>query len=124
MGQKLGNEAVTFDADDLRDADEVMAEINAHGCSVIRVTKDAAGRSACPTAALHLVTISRALGLFDCLSVPIYALAPSHPEEFRPESKWPACFRCYPAKAWRFRPAVCQTPPAAAEPARNAKTRQ
>jgi secreted PhoX family phosphatase len=43
-GQKLGNEAVVLDANGLRDADEVLAEINAHGCSVIRVKKDAAGQ--------------------------------------------------------------------------------
>jgi secreted PhoX family phosphatase len=43
-GQKLGNEAVVFDANGLRDADEVLAELNAHGCSVVRVKKDAAGQ--------------------------------------------------------------------------------
>lgn len=43
-GQKLDNEAVVLDANGSRDADEVLAEINAHGCSVVRVKKDSAGQ--------------------------------------------------------------------------------
>ena len=43
-GQKLGNETVVFDANGARDADEVLAEINAHGCSVIRIKKGADGQ--------------------------------------------------------------------------------
>jgi secreted PhoX family phosphatase len=43
-GQKLDNEAVVPDANGSRDADEVLAEINAHGCSVVRVKKDSAGQ--------------------------------------------------------------------------------
>ena len=42
-GQPLDNETVVFDANGLRDADEVLAEINAHGCSVIRIRKGADG---------------------------------------------------------------------------------
>jgi len=42
-GQKLDNETVVFDANGMRDADEVLAEINGHGCSVIRIRKGADG---------------------------------------------------------------------------------
>jgi hypothetical protein len=42
-GQKLDNETVVFDANGMRDADEVLAEINGHGCSVFRIRKDADG---------------------------------------------------------------------------------
>ncbi len=42
-GQKLDNEKVVMDADGMRDADEVLAEINGHGNSVIRVKKGADG---------------------------------------------------------------------------------
>lgn len=42
-GQKLDNEAVVFDAAGMRDAGEVLAEINGHGCSVVRIRKGADG---------------------------------------------------------------------------------
>lgn len=42
-GQKLDNETVVFDANGMRDADEVLAEINGHGCTVIRIRKGADG---------------------------------------------------------------------------------
>ena len=42
-GQKLDNEKVVLDASGLRDADEVLAEINGHGCSVLRIRKGADG---------------------------------------------------------------------------------
>ncbi|WP_373502824.1 PhoX family phosphatase [Aestuariivirga sp.] len=43
-GQKIDNETVVFDASGMRDADEVLAEINGHGCSVIRIKKGADGQ--------------------------------------------------------------------------------
>jgi secreted PhoX family phosphatase len=41
--QAIDNETVVFDANGMRDADEVLAEINGHGCSVIRIRKGADG---------------------------------------------------------------------------------
>ncbi len=43
-GQKLDNEMVVMDASGARDADEVLAEISGHGCSVIRIRKGADGQ--------------------------------------------------------------------------------
>jgi hypothetical protein len=42
-GQALDGDTVVFDANGARDDDEVLAEINAHGCSVLRVQKGADG---------------------------------------------------------------------------------
>lgn len=42
-GQTLDGDAVVFDANGMRDEDEVLKEINAHGCSVARVTRGADG---------------------------------------------------------------------------------
>ncbi|MFN5996315.1 MAG: PhoX family protein [Paracoccaceae bacterium] len=43
-GQTLDGDTVVFDANGMRDDDEVLAEINAHGCSVARVTRGADGQ--------------------------------------------------------------------------------
>ena len=43
-GQKIDNEAFVPDANGMRDADEVLAEINGHGCSVMRIKKAADGQ--------------------------------------------------------------------------------
>ena len=43
-GQKIDGETVVFDANGARDDNEVLAEINGHGCSVIRVRKGADGQ--------------------------------------------------------------------------------
>ncbi len=42
-GQALDGETVVYTADGKRDDDEVLAEINAHGCTVARITKGADG---------------------------------------------------------------------------------
>lgn len=47
----------------------------------IMLAATAHGLSACPTAALHHETICGALGISDCLHVPIYALTLSLSEE-------------------------------------------
>jgi hypothetical protein len=43
-GQALDNEMVVYDANGMRDDDEVLAELNAHGCSVARITRGADGQ--------------------------------------------------------------------------------
>jgi hypothetical protein len=43
-GQKADNEGIVFDANGMRDADEVLAEINGHGCSVVRIKKGSDGQ--------------------------------------------------------------------------------
>jgi hypothetical protein len=43
-GQKLDGEGVVMDANGMRDADQVLAEINGHGCTVIRIKKGADGQ--------------------------------------------------------------------------------
>lgn len=48
-GQSLDGDMVVFAADGSRDADEVLAEINAHGCSVIRITRNPDGEWAIVT---------------------------------------------------------------------------
>jgi len=42
-GQALDGDTVVFDANGMRDDDEVLAEINGHGCSVLRVQAGADG---------------------------------------------------------------------------------
>ncbi len=42
-GQALDGDMVVFDANGMRDDDEVLKEINAHGCTVARVTRSADG---------------------------------------------------------------------------------
>jgi len=43
-GQAVDGDTVLFDANGLRDDDEVLKEMNAHGCSVMRVTRGADGQ--------------------------------------------------------------------------------
>lgn len=43
-GQALDNEMVVYDSAGMRDADEVLAEINGHGCSVLRIRAGANGQ--------------------------------------------------------------------------------
>jgi secreted PhoX family phosphatase len=43
-GQKIDGEAVVFAADGTRNPDEVLAEINGHGCSVLRIRKGPDGQ--------------------------------------------------------------------------------
>jgi uncharacterized protein len=43
-GQALDGETVVFDANGMRDDDEVLAEMNAHGCTVARIQRGADGQ--------------------------------------------------------------------------------
>ncbi|NHB78427.1 PhoX family protein [Rhodobacter calidifons] len=43
-GQAIDGDSVVFDANGMRDDDEVLAEINAHGCTVARITRGADGQ--------------------------------------------------------------------------------
>jgi hypothetical protein len=42
-GQAIDGDTVVFDANGMRDDDEVLAEINGHGCTVMRIRKGAEG---------------------------------------------------------------------------------
>jgi secreted PhoX family phosphatase len=43
-GQAIDGDTVVFDAEGKRDDDEVLAELNAHGCSVVRIQRGADGQ--------------------------------------------------------------------------------
>ena len=60
-GQALDGDMVVFDAAGLRDADQVLKEINGHGCSVIRLTAGADGWSVVADPANRRITALTAM---------------------------------------------------------------